>query len=152
METPGNLHCLIMGMGHAQESLVGDSLTLGDTTYVFSSNTSVTIHTSNGTTTSEYTYLRNGSANAVLSIGSSIMELKFYSGVDMAGLKVEGLDIFGYYQIGKRRGGYGTITTLGPILTICRTGTTRYFLSMMIMRAIWPITRYGIINGIFLRN
>ena len=67
------------GDGNAQESLVGDSLTLGDTTYVFSSNTSVTIHTSNGTTTSEYTYLRNGSANAVLSIGSSIMELKFYS-------------------------------------------------------------------------
>ena len=48
------------GDGNAQESLVGDSLTLGDTTYVFSSNTSVTIHTSNGTTTSEYTYLRNG--------------------------------------------------------------------------------------------
>ncbi|MEK9773848.1 MAG: hypothetical protein VW576_09825, partial [Opitutae bacterium] len=67
------------GDGDAHESLVGNSLALGDTTYVFSSSSSVTIHTADGKTTSEYSYLRNGADEAILSIGSSIMELKFYS-------------------------------------------------------------------------
>lgn len=75
----GEFYLHYYGDGHAHESLAGDTLMLGDTTYVFSSNTSVTIYTAEGKATSEYAYLRNGSDQGVLAIGSSMMNLDFYS-------------------------------------------------------------------------
>ena len=65
--------------GNAHQSLAGNRLSLGDTIYIFTSEQSVTIHSADGKTSSEYAYLRNGSDEGVLSFGSSIMELDFYS-------------------------------------------------------------------------
>ena len=45
-------------VGKAFESLVGSSITIGDTTYVFTSLSTVTVHSPSGTSSQEYSYLR----------------------------------------------------------------------------------------------
>jgi hypothetical protein len=69
--------------GHAQESLVGSSLKLGDTYYVFTSDTSVTVSEGNTSSIMEYAYLKNGSNNGILSIDPEnrfvILDLDFSS-------------------------------------------------------------------------
>ena len=69
--------------GHAHESLVGSSLKLGDTYYVFTSDTSVTVSEGSTSSIMEYAYLKNGSDNGILSIDSEnrfvILDLDFSS-------------------------------------------------------------------------
>ena len=69
--------------GHAHESMTGNSLKLGDITYVFTSDTSVTVTEGNASTVLEYAYLKNGSSNGILSLDPenkfAIMDLTFYS-------------------------------------------------------------------------
>lgn len=69
--------------GHARESLVGSSLKLGDTYYVFTSDTSVTVSEGNSSSIMEYAYLKNGSNNGILSIDPEnrfvILDLDFSS-------------------------------------------------------------------------
>ena len=67
-------------------------------------------------------------------------------------IEVEGADIFRLSPTGQLRDGYGMIIIHGPIPTICRTGITKYFLSMIIMRVQWLIIRHGTIHGTFLKN
>ena len=75
----GQFSLLYYSDGHAHESLAGDSLSIGTTRYVFSSGTSVTIHSQQGSIISEYAYLRNGDDEGILSIGDSIFQLDFKS-------------------------------------------------------------------------
>ena len=75
----GEFSLLYYSDGHAHESLAGHSLSLGTTRYVFSSDTSVTIHSQQGPIISEYAYLRNGDNEGILSIGDSIFQLDFNS-------------------------------------------------------------------------
>jgi hypothetical protein len=85
--------------GHAHESLAGDSLKLGDTIYVFTSDTSVTVSEGNTSSVLEYAYLKNGSNKGILSLDPenryAIMDLTFYSSgygrVDRGGS--------GYFQV-----------------------------------------------------
>ena len=85
--------------GHAHESMTGNSLKLGDITYIFTSDTSVTVTEGNASTVLEYAYLKNGSNNGILSLNpenrDAIMDLTFYSSgygrVDRGGS--------GYFQI-----------------------------------------------------
>ena len=69
--------------GHAHESMTGNSLKLDDTTYVFTSDTSVTVSEGNTSSVLEYAYLKNGSNNGILSLDPenrfAIMDLTFYS-------------------------------------------------------------------------
>jgi hypothetical protein len=69
--------------GHAHESLAGDSLKLGDTVYVFTSDTSVTVSEGNTSSVLEYAYLKNGPNKGILSFDPenrlAIMDLTFYS-------------------------------------------------------------------------
>jgi hypothetical protein len=66
--------------GHALDSLVGSSITLGETTYIFTSTNTVTVHSPNEETTSqEYSYLKENEDEGILSVGSSLWKLDFYS-------------------------------------------------------------------------
>jgi hypothetical protein len=65
--------------GKAFESLVGSSITIGDTTYVFTSTNAVTVHSPSGTSSLEYAYLRENEDEALLSVGSSLYKLDFYN-------------------------------------------------------------------------
>ena len=65
--------------GKAFESLVGSSITIGDTTYVFTSTNAVTVHSPSGTSSQEYAYLRENEDEVLLSVGSSLYKLKFYN-------------------------------------------------------------------------
>ena len=66
-------------VGKAFESLVGSSITMGDTTYVFTSPSTVTVHSPSGTSLQEYAYLRENEDEALLSVGSSLYKLDFYN-------------------------------------------------------------------------
>jgi len=85
--------------GHAHESMTGNSLKLDDITYVFTSDTSVTVSEGNTSSVLEYAYLKNGSNNGILSLDPenryAIMDLTFYSSgygrVDRGGS--------GYFQV-----------------------------------------------------
>ena len=65
--------------GKAFESLVGSSISIGDTTYVFTSTNAVTVHDPSGTSSQEYTYLRENENEALLSVGSYLYKLHFYN-------------------------------------------------------------------------
>ena len=66
-------------VGKAFESLVGSSITIGDTTYVFTSPSTVTVHSPTGTSSQEYAYLRENEDEALLSVGSTLYKLDFYN-------------------------------------------------------------------------
>ena len=66
-------------VGKAFESLVGSSITIGDTTYVFTSPSTVTVHSPSGTSSQEYSYLRENEDEALLSVGSTLYKLDFYN-------------------------------------------------------------------------
>jgi hypothetical protein len=66
-------------IGEAFESLVGSSISIGDTTYVFTSTNAVTVHDPSGTSSQEYTYLRENENEALLSVGSYLYKLHFYN-------------------------------------------------------------------------
>ena len=83
--------------GKAFESLVGSSISIGDTTYVFTSTNAVTVHSPSGTSSQEYAYLRENEDEALLSVGSSLYKLKFYN--HQYGRIVEGGS--GYFSIHK---------------------------------------------------
>jgi len=65
--------------GVAFESLVGSSISIGDITYVFTSMNAVTVHDPSGTSSQEYTYLRENENEALLSVGSYLYKLDFYN-------------------------------------------------------------------------
>ena len=66
--------------GHALDSLVGSSITLGETTYIFTSTNTVMVHSPNEETTSqEYSYLKESEDEGILSVGSSLWKLDFYN-------------------------------------------------------------------------
>jgi hypothetical protein len=66
--------------GHALDSLVGSSITLGETTYIFTSTNTVMVHSPNEETTSqEYSYLKESENEGILSVGSSLWKLDFYN-------------------------------------------------------------------------
>ena len=54
----GQFNLYYYPVGKAFESLVGSSITIGDTTYVFTSLSTVTVHSPSGTSSQEYSYLR----------------------------------------------------------------------------------------------
>ena len=54
----GQFNLYYYPVGKAFESLVGSSITIGDTTYVFTSLSTVTVHGPSGTSSQEYSYLR----------------------------------------------------------------------------------------------
>jgi hypothetical protein len=66
-------------LGKAFESLVGSSISIGDTTYVFTSTNAVTMHSPSGTSSQEYAYLRENEDEGLLSLGSSLYKLDFYN-------------------------------------------------------------------------
>ena len=70
--------------GNAFESLVGSSISIGDTTYVFTSTNAVTVYSPSGTSSQEtssqeYAYLRENENVALLSVGSYLYKLHFYN-------------------------------------------------------------------------
>ena len=65
--------------GKAFESLVGSSISIGGTTYVFTSTNAVTVHGPSGTSSQEYAYLRENEDEAIFSVGSSLYKLDFYN-------------------------------------------------------------------------
>jgi hypothetical protein len=65
--------------GHALDSLAGSSITIGDTTYVFTSTNAVTVHSPSGTSSQEYAYLRENEDEVLLSVGSYLYKLDFYN-------------------------------------------------------------------------
>ena len=65
--------------GKAFESLVGSSISIGDTTYVFTSTNAVTIYGPSGTSSQEYAYLRENENETLLSVGSSLYKLDFHN-------------------------------------------------------------------------
>jgi hypothetical protein len=65
--------------GKAFESLVGSSISIGDTTYVFTSTNAVTVYSPSGTSSLEYAYLRENEDEVLLSVGSSLYKLDFYN-------------------------------------------------------------------------
>ncbi|MBT7651301.1 MAG: hypothetical protein HN553_10025 [Opitutae bacterium] len=95
----GGFDLLVYQTGYALESLLGNSLKLGDITYVFTSDISVTVSEGNTSSIVEYAYLKNGSNNGILSLDPenrlAIMDLTFYSSgygrVDRGGS--------GYFQV-----------------------------------------------------
>ena len=75
----GQFDLYYYSVGKALESLVGSSITMGDTTYVFTSLSTVTVHSPTGTSSQEYAYLRENEDEALLSVGSSLYKLDFYN-------------------------------------------------------------------------
>ena len=75
----GQFDLYYYSVGKAFESLVGSSITIGDTTYVFTSPSTVTVHSPSGTSSQEYAYLRENEDEALLSVGSSLYKLDFYN-------------------------------------------------------------------------
>ncbi|MDC3282594.1 LamG domain-containing protein, partial [Opitutales bacterium] len=75
----GQFDLYYYSVGKALESLVGSSITMGDTTYVFTSLSTVTVHGPSGTSSQEYSYLRENEDEALLSVGSSLYKLDFYN-------------------------------------------------------------------------
>ena len=74
----GQFDLYYYSVGKALESLVGSSITMGDTTYVFTSLSTVTVHGPSGTSSQEYSYLRENEDEALLFIESSLHKLDFY--------------------------------------------------------------------------
>jgi hypothetical protein len=81
--------------GNAFESLVGSSISIGDTTYVFTSTNAVTEHSPSGKSSQEYTYLRENENEALLSVGSYFYKLHFHN--NQYGWIIEGGS--GYFSI-----------------------------------------------------
>ncbi|MDB3958453.1 hypothetical protein N9408_06045, partial [Opitutales bacterium] len=75
----GQFNLYYYPVGKAFESLFGSSITIGDTTYVFTSLSTVTVHSPTGTSSQEYAYLRENEDKALLSVGSSLYKLDFYN-------------------------------------------------------------------------
>jgi hypothetical protein len=75
----GQFELYAYAVGKAFESLVGSSITIGDTTYVFTSTNAVTVHSPSGTSSQEYAYLRENKDEVLLSVGSSLYKLDFYN-------------------------------------------------------------------------
>ena len=75
----GQFNLYYYPVGKAFESLVGSSITIGDTTYVFTSLSTVTVHSPSGTSSQEYSYLRENEDKALLSVGSTLYKLDFYN-------------------------------------------------------------------------
>ncbi|MDA8805977.1 hypothetical protein N9N55_02015 [Opitutales bacterium] len=75
----GQFNLYYYPVGKAFESLVGSSITIGDTTYVFTSPSTVTVHGPSGTSSQEYSYLRENEDEALLSVGSTLYKLDFYN-------------------------------------------------------------------------
>jgi len=65
--------------GFALKSLVGSSMSIGGTTFSFLTPSATSVQNSNGTTLQEYLYLRYSYNEAILSVGSSLYRLNFYS-------------------------------------------------------------------------
>ena len=75
----GQFNLYYYPVGKAFESLVGSSITIGDTTYVFTSLSTVTVHGPSGTSSQEYSYLRENEDEALLSVESTLYKLDFYN-------------------------------------------------------------------------
>ena len=75
----GQFNLYYYPVGKAFESLVGSSITIGDTTYVFTSPSTVTVHSPSETSSQEYSYLRENEDKALLSVGSTLYKLDFYN-------------------------------------------------------------------------
>lgn len=78
-EISGRFNLYYYPAGKAFESLVGSSITIGDTTYVFTSSNAVTVLSPSGTSSQEYAYLRENEDEVLLSAGSYLYKLDFYN-------------------------------------------------------------------------
>jgi hypothetical protein len=78
--------------GKAFESLVGSSLSIGDTSYVFTSTNAVTVHSPSGKSSQEYAYLRENENVALLSVGSYLYKLHFHN--NQYGRIIEGGSVY----------------------------------------------------------
>jgi hypothetical protein len=101
----GQFDLYYYSVGEAFESLVGSSITIGDTTYVFTSSSKVNVHSPSGKTSQEYAYLRENTDEALLSIGSSLYKLDFYN--HQYGRIIEGGS--GYFSIHQKWAAKGWI-------------------------------------------
>jgi len=75
----GQFDLYYYSVGKAFESLVGSSITIGDTTYEFTGLSTATVHSPSGTSSQEYSYLRENEDEALLSVGSTLYKLDFYN-------------------------------------------------------------------------
>jgi hypothetical protein len=76
----GKFELYYYASGHALDSLVGSSITLGETTYIFTSTNTVMVYSPNEETAShEYFYLKENEDEGILSVGSSLWKLDFYN-------------------------------------------------------------------------